>query len=148
MSSFHFYKPSPSGKKTLYSDLFYYFGDITDIQNFNSRFKKVLTCGDPSCVSCVDDFKKMKNKFPFFKDLKESLNRFYINISNSNSGDFNIGMVPGNIDSLSNQSVVRSCMRCSRIQRAASRSSLPASRGTIRGSPIMSPHVILGFNEA
>ena len=101
MSGFHVYKSPLRQRKTNYYDIFYYFGNITDVQNFSNRFKRVLTCGDPSCNDCVDGYQKIEKKFIFFKDLEESLNRFYANISNSKYGGFNVGMVPKNSDSLS-----------------------------------------------
>jgi len=51
MNYFHAYKGSPKDR-TDYSTIFYYFGNITDAQNFNSRFKKNLICGDLNCKDC------------------------------------------------------------------------------------------------
>jgi hypothetical protein len=105
MSSFNVYK-GLSKKKANYYTIFHYFGNITDIQNFNSRFKRVLTCGDSSCKDCLDDYQKLENKFIFFKDLEESLNRFYANITNSKYGGFNVGMLPKNIYELSSNDFI------------------------------------------
>ena len=100
MSGFHVYKGSSYGKVN-YDNIFHYFGNITDVQNLKSRFKRVLTCGDSSCNDCLDGYQKLENTFIIFKDLQESLNRFYSSPNNSKYGVFNVAMLPTNRHSLS-----------------------------------------------
>ena len=102
---FHAYRGSTKNRPD-YRTIFSYFGNITDVQNFKSRFKRVLTCGDSSCKDCLDDYQKLENKFIFFKDLEESLNRFYANITNSKYGGFNVGMLPNNRYELSSNDFI------------------------------------------
>ena len=100
--SFHVYKARSSDKKkkTRYSYLFDYFGNIIDINDFEKRFENVLTCGRFNC-DCGEDYNRIKSKFPHFQDLRDSLNRFHDNINNQDSkGRFSIGMIPDNLNEL------------------------------------------------
>ena len=93
MSNFINQNIYPKDRHNVFSEFLEYFGNIFDIDNFIKTYQNYLT---------DDELLELKNQFPHFKELADSLNKFFSNISglNDDSYHFKVGMIPLELNEL------------------------------------------------